>query len=136
MSRTVGEIARGPIGAAEALPIAGDPEALPAGELIARLAERFGAGLALACSFQKEEAVLLDMLLEADPRARVFALDTHVLFPETYALWREIEACYGIVVETFEGPSLGRQAALHGDRLWERDPDACCGIRKVEPLSR
>ena len=136
MSRTVGEIARGPVGTADELPIPGDPEALPAQELIARLVERFGDGLALACSVQKEEAVLLDMLLEVDPRARVFALDTHVLFPETYAVWREIEARYGITVETFEGPSLGRQAAMHGERLWERDPDACCGIRKVEPLGR
>ena len=136
MSRTVGEVERGPIGTAEELPIAGDPEALSARDLIARLVERFGDGLALACSFQKEEAVLLDMLLEIEPGARVFALDTHVLFPETYEVWRQIEERYGIVVESFEGPSLGRQAALHGDRLWERDPDACCGIRKVEPLRR
>ena len=31
--------------------------------------------------------------------------------------------------------SLGRQAATHGDRLWERDPDECCRLRKVDPLT-
>ncbi len=36
----------------------------------------------------------------------------------------------------YEGPSLGRQAAVHGDALWERKPDLCCSIRKVEPLNR
>ena len=44
--------------------------------------------LALACSFQKEEAVLIDMLLELEPAARVFTIDTGVLFPETYEAWR------------------------------------------------
>ena len=80
--------------------------------------------------------MLLDMLLALEPNARVFALDTHVLFPETYAVWREVEKRYGIVVEVFEGPSLGRQAAIHGDALWERKPDLCCSIRKVAPLAR
>ena len=73
------------------------------------------------------------MLLGAEPKARVFALDTHVLFPETYALWRRIEKRYGIAIEVYEGPSLGRQAATHGDALWERNPNLCCAIRKVEP---
>ena len=66
----------------------------------------------------------------------MFALDTHVLFPETYALWREVEHRYKTRIEVFEGPSLGRQAALHGDALWERESDLCCAIRKVEPLAR
>jgi phosphoadenosine phosphosulfate reductase len=47
-----------------------------------------------------------------------------------------VEQRYGIEIEVFEGPSLGRQAATHGDRLWERNPDACCDLRKVRPLER
>jgi phosphoadenosine phosphosulfate reductase len=96
----------------------------------------FPGRVSLACSFQKEESVLLDVLLSQDRDARVFALDTHVLFPETYSVWREVEKRYGITVEVFEGPSLGRQAAIHGDALWERKPDLCCSIRKVAPLAR
>ena len=55
------------------------------------MVEHFHPNLSLACSFQKEESVLLDMLLEIEPDARVFALDTHVLFPETYEAWRGVE---------------------------------------------
>ena len=112
-----------------------DVEALSAGEVIDAALERLHPSLALACSFQKEDSVLLDMLLEREPAARVFTLDTHVLFRETYELWRELERRYGIRIEVFEGPSLGRQAATHGDALWERNPDLCCSIRKVGPLT-
>ena len=111
-----------------------DVESLDAQRVIATMLEALNPEVALACSFQKEESVLLDMLLEHDPKARVFALDTHVLFPETYGVWREIERRYGIRIEVFEGPSLGRQAATHGDRLWESNPDLCCSIRKIGPL--
>jgi phosphoadenosine phosphosulfate reductase len=114
----------------------GEAERMSARDLVAWVAGRFGDGAALACSFQKEETVLLDMLLTAKPGARVFALDTHVLFPETYALWRTLEKRYGIAIEVYEGPSLGRQAAAHGEALWSRNPDLCCAIRKVEPLGR
>ncbi len=113
-----------------------DVEALSAQEVVDLAIDRLHPRLALACSFQKEEAVLLDMLLTREPSARVFALDTHVLFPESYAVWREIEKRYGIEVEVFEGPSLGRQAAVHGDALWESNPALCCSIRKVAPLTR
>jgi phosphoadenosine phosphosulfate reductase len=113
-----------------------DAESLPADRLVRELVGRFGAGLVLACSFQKEETVLLDMLFAADPAARVFALDTHVLFPETYAYWRRIEERYATRVEVFSGPSLGLQEAEHGPALWESAPDRCCAIRKVEPLGR
>jgi len=76
------------------------------------------------------------MLLEREPAARVFALDTHVLFPETYAVWRQVEQRYKTKIDVYEGPSLGRQAAVHGEALWERNPNLCCAIRKVEPLTR
>ena len=113
-----------------------DWETMEAPEILGSLLEAFPGRVSLACSFQKEESVLLDMLFALEPKARVFALDTHVLFTETYALWREVEQRYGTKIEVYEGPSLGRQAATHGDKLWERKPDLCCSIRKVEPLNR
>jgi phosphoadenosine phosphosulfate reductase len=112
-----------------------DPEALAAPEVLGVMIEHFHPRLSLACSFQKEDSVLLDMLLGIAPDARVFALDTHVLFPETYDVWRQVEKRYGIQVEVYEGPSLGRQAAIHGDALWATNPSLCCAIRKVGPLS-
>ena len=45
-----------------------------------------------------------------------------------------MEQRYGIQVEVYEGPSLGRQAAIHGDALWASNPSLCCAIRKVGTL--
>jgi phosphoadenosine phosphosulfate reductase len=116
--------------------VAPDLEHLDASGVLEFMVERFHPRLTVACSFQKEASVVLDLLLKIAPDARVFTLDTHVLFPETYETWRRVEERYGIEVEVFQGPSLGRQAAEHGDRLWERDPDACCDLRKIQPLER
>src|SRR5438445_8154383 len=98
--------------------------------------EQFPGRVALACSFQKEESVLLDLLFGIEPKARVFAIDTHYLFPETYELWREVEQRYETKVEVFEGPSREDLAASHGDELWDREPDLYLAIAKVEPLVR
>ncbi len=111
-------------------------EGLEAEALVEALVAEFRDQLILACSFQKEETVLLDMLFRADAGARVFALDTHVLFPETYEYWHRVEERYGTRIQAYEGPSLGLQAARFGPKLWETAPDRCCGIRKMEPLGR
>ncbi|MGX6446870.1 phosphoadenylyl-sulfate reductase [Patulibacter sp. S7RM1-6] len=111
-----------------------DLEGASAAEVVAWALERYHPRIALACSFQKEESVLLDLVFAANPDARVFALDTDVLFEETYELWRQTEARYDTKIERWHGPTLDAQAAEHGDRLWERDPSKCCGIRKVAPL--
>jgi len=104
-----------------------DVETLSAGDVLDAALERLHPALALACSFQKEETVLLDLLFKARPGARVFALDTRVLFDETYEYWAAVEAKYGTKVEVFA-------AQDPPDRLWETDPAGCCGIRKVTPL--
>jgi phosphoadenosine phosphosulfate reductase len=116
--------------------LAARSEALSAQELLAALVERFHPRLALACSFQKEESVLLDLLFAIEPKARVFAIDTHYLFPETYEHWREVERRYDMTIEVFEGPSAEELAATHGEELWERKPDLYLAIAKVEPLVR
>ncbi|HET8527699.1 MAG TPA: phosphoadenylyl-sulfate reductase [Gaiellaceae bacterium] len=106
-----------------------DVESLSAQEVLAFVLERFPGRVALACSFQKEETVLLDMLLALEPEARVFAIDTHHLFPETYAYWRQVEARYGISIERHEGEPVE-------DGLWETKPDLYLSIAKVAPLVR
>jgi phosphoadenosine phosphosulfate reductase len=111
-----------------------DLEAATAEDVLAHVVEAYHPRLVLAASFQKESSVLIDMLLRVEPTARVITLDTGVLFEETYELWRRVEERYGIEVEAHRGISLAEQAARHGDRLWEREPDRCCAIRKVAPL--
>ena len=114
--------------------LAARSEELSAQELVAATVERFGDRVSLACSFQKEESVLLDMLFGIEPKARVFAIDTHYLFPETYELWREVERRYDTKIEVFEGPSAEQLTATHGEKLWERKPDLYLAVAKVEPL--
>ena len=91
--------------------------------------EQFPGQVALACSFQKEESVLLDLLFGIEPNARVFAIDTHYLFPETYELWREVEQRYQTKVEVFEGSTVE-------EGQWETKPDLYLAIAKIEPLNR
>ena len=113
-----------------------DLESATAEEVLAYTAERFHPRLFVACSFQKEASVIMDMLLRIEPEARFFTLDTGVLFEETYETWRAVERHYDVRIEVFKGISLEEQARRHGDELWARDPDACCGIRKVSPLEQ
>ncbi len=95
-------------------------------EVLADAAARYDR-IAIACSFQKEASVIVDLALQVDPaKFDVFTLDTGVLFDETRATWAAFERHFGIEV-----------AGVRGDwpeRLWETDPDACCGARKVVPL--
>jgi 3''-phosphoadenosine 5''-phosphosulfate sulfotransferase (PAPS reductase)/FAD synthetase and related enzymes len=75
------------------------------------------------------------MLAEIDTNARVFYLDTDLLFPETYELIKKLQARYGVRFEQRTSRlSLAEQAASYGERLWEREPDVCCQLRKVDPL--
>jgi phosphoadenosine phosphosulfate reductase len=114
---------------ATSLSLPTDVESMSAEEVVRYCVEQFPGRVALACSFQKEESVLLDMLFALEPKARVFAIDTHYLFPETYELWREIERRYATTIERFEGGSVE-------DGLWETKPDLYLSIAKVEPLNR
>jgi phosphoadenosine phosphosulfate reductase len=121
---------------ATSLQLPNDVESMSAQEILRFCLDSFPGRVALACSFQKEEAVLLDLLLGIDAKARVFAIDTHYLFPETYELWREVERRYELKVEVFEGPRAEELTATHGERFWDTKPDLYLAIAKVEPLNR
>jgi phosphoadenosine phosphosulfate reductase len=89
--------------------------------------ERHHPSLVMACSFQKEESVLIDLLMQVEPRARVFTIDTGVLFAETYATWRELEERYGLAIEVVDAtPANGTP--------WSAS--SCCGDRKVQALEQ
>jgi phosphoadenosine phosphosulfate reductase len=105
-----------------------DVETYTAEQIVELVVHEFPGKVSLACSFQKEETVLLDMLFAIEPKARVFALDTHHLFPETYELWREVEQRYDTKVEVFAGPPVE-------DGLWESNPDLYLAVAKIAPLN-
>ena len=96
--------------------------------------ETFNPRMYIACSFQKTSSVTVHMANAINADARFFYLDTDVLFPETYETKRRLEERYDINFHRYSSITLEQQAGLYGDELWSRDPDSCCGIRKVEPM--
>lgn len=97
--------------------------------------QAFGQRVALSCSFGGPTGlVLLDMAVKIEPAVPVTYIDTDLLFAETYKLIAAVRARYGIEpVAVRTELSLGDQARLYGEALWERDPDLCCDVRKVLP---
>ena len=114
--------------------VAADLEGKSPEEAIAWAIETFHPKLYFACSFQKTTSVTIDIAQKLDPTTRFFYLDTDVLFDETYATRDALAARYGIEFDRHAGISLDEQAKTYGDELWARQPDACCNIRKVEPM--
>jgi len=114
-------------------------EGVGAAETIAWALETFQPRLRFACSFQRTSSVTIDIVSRVCAEGglelpRFFYLDTGLLFEETYATRDALASRYGLEFERFAGIGLGEQAKLFGDELWARQPDACCGIRKVEPM--
>jgi phosphoadenosine phosphosulfate reductase len=97
----------------------------------------FGGYVEIASGFGPEGVVLIDIAARVQPAFRIFTLDTDLLFSETYSLMERIEKRYGIKVGRVKSSLTPEdQERLHGPALWARDPDACCNLRKVEPLRK
>jgi phosphoadenosine phosphosulfate reductase len=114
--------------------VAAELEDRSASDALAWMFDTFGEQHYIACSFQKTSSVTVHLAHSIDPAARFFYLDTDVLFPETYETKNRLEERYGINFHRYSSITLEQQKGLYGDELWSRDPDACCGIRKVEPM--
>ncbi len=100
------------------------------------MTSEFPGRIALVSSFGAESAVLLHMVAQVDPATPVLFLATGKLFPETIAYRARLAAALGLRAVTDVSPSSVRLADRDPDgALWSRDPDACCLIRKVDPLT-
>ncbi len=103
--------------------------------------DRFGRDVAVMSSFGLEDVALFDMLWRIEPQARVMTLDTLRLPTETYTVFDQTEARYGVKIEAFY-PRLDdvrEMVEAKGYNLFYKGVDnrkLCCGIRKVEPLNR
>jgi phosphoadenosine phosphosulfate reductase len=106
-------------------------------DLLAWATARFGKEVVLTCSFGGASGmVLLDMIARIGHGTPVVFLDTDLLFPETYALAEAAARRYGVAIERRRPLlTLAQQEAQEGPQLYNRDPDRCCGIRKVVPLA-
>ncbi|MGH7642349.1 MAG: phosphoadenylyl-sulfate reductase [Candidatus Dormibacteria bacterium] len=95
-------------------------------ETIRWCVERFGAGVALACSFQ--DCVIVDLAVRVDPGLEVIFLDTESHFPETLAFVELVRDRYRLHL-TVTHPSPEADS-------WPCGSSECCQRRKVEPLFR
>jgi phosphoadenosine phosphosulfate reductase len=112
-------------------------DATPA-EVIATAVKSVGRDkLAVVSSFGTESAALLKVMAEVDPAIPVVFLDTGWLFEETLAYRDTLIAALGLSDVRSIKPLEATLSREDPDReLWFSDPDACCRIRKVEPLAR
>lgn len=93
--------------------------------------------LALVSSFGTESAALLQVTADVDPAIPVIFLDTGWLFEETLAYRDTLIARLGLRdVRSIRPLEDSLQREDPNRELWFSDPDACCRIRKVEPLTR
>jgi phosphoadenosine phosphosulfate reductase len=95
----------------------------------------FPGRVGVLSSFGAESALLLAVVAEIDPTIPVIFLDTGKIFPETLQYISQIEARLGLKNVRRVGPDAAALADRDPDgELWAFDPDACCALRKVEPM--
>jgi phosphoadenosine phosphosulfate reductase len=92
--------------------------------------------LVLTTAFGLEGCALVDLVARHGRELRVVWVDTMFLFPETYRLRDRLAERYPHLRFERRGTAVTpeEQEARHGPELWRRDPDACCRLRKVDPL--
>lgn len=104
-------------------------------DILSWASETFGERLAIVTSFQITGIAALHMMQRIAPRTPALTLDTGLLFPETHDLINQLEARFQLDLRRVKPRQTPRQQARdYGDRLWERNPDRCCHIRKTIPL--
>ena len=107
--------------------ISAELESEPASSAIKWAWEEFGTGAVLAASFQ--DCVLIDVATQVVPEIEVVFLDTQYHFAETLWYVEQVRERYDLNLRIIT-------PQVQPDNLWQVDPDECCAMRKVEPLSR
>lgn len=110
-------------------------EGAPAERIIEWAAETFGSRFCVTSSFA--DAVLTHLASRVVPGIEVIFLDTGLHFPETLRVRDQVTKSIPVTVRSIR-PTLtvGQQDGEYGPRLFSRDPDSCCHMRKVEPLQK
>ncbi|MCV7281295.1 phosphoadenylyl-sulfate reductase [Mycolicibacterium flavescens] len=97
--------------------------------------ENFGGNYVVASNMQ--DAVLVHMAAQVRPGVDILFLDTGYHFAETIGTRDAVEAVYDVnIVNVSPERSVPEQDALFGKDLFAREPNECCRMRKVEPLSK
>lgn len=102
-------------------------------EVVRWAADTFGARLVVTTSMG--DGLLSHLVSTVVPGIEVIFLDTGYHFAETLGTRDAVAGTYDVRVQTVLPPlTVAEQDARYGPRLHDRDPDACCRMRKVEPL--
>ncbi|MBK3332694.1 phosphoadenylyl-sulfate reductase [Persephonella atlantica] len=111
-------------------------ENLPAQELLKWVYENF-SNVGFTSSFSADDVSIIHMIKGIKPDALIIFIDTDYHFLETYQLVERIKREWNINLKVIKPQiTVEQQINLYGEKLYEKDPDKCCQIRKVEPLKR
>jgi phosphoadenosine phosphosulfate reductase len=118
-----------------ALEAARDLEDATPQEVLRWAVETFGDRFVISSSMG--DGVLASLAASVASGVDVVFLDTGYHFPETLGTRDAVAQVYDVNVRTvLPLLTVSEQDEAHGAELWRRDPDACCAMRKVEPLTR
>lgn len=110
------------------------PEAT-AEAVIAWVAKHFGVeSIAVACSMA--DSVLPAIVAKQIPDVEVLFLETGYHFAETHATRDEVARALPVkILDVKPKQTVAEQDAQYGEKLYQRDPNLCCQLRKVDPLN-
>lgn len=106
-------------------------------EIVAWAVREFAGRIAVTSSFGPESGTLLHMVSQADKNTPVLFLETGYHFPETLEYKKTLTELLGLTQVLDLKANPAKRAALvakHDNLPYEKDPDSCCQINKVEPL--
>jgi phosphoadenosine phosphosulfate reductase len=107
----------------------------PAHEIVEWAVGQFGERFCVTSSFA--DAVLVHVVSQVAPGIEVVFLDTGLHFDETLQVRDTVARTLPVVVKSIKPRlTVGQQDGQFGPRLFAREPDECCALRKVEPLER
>ncbi len=106
-------------------------------EIVTWAAKEFSPSFAMTSSFGPESGVLLHMVSRVDPKIPVFFLETGYHFPETLEYKKQLAKLLGLtnMIDLRADPKRKAKVVADYDGVpYEKNPDLCCQINKVEPL--
>ena len=104
-------------------------------QVLAWTAATFGDRFVVASAMQ--DAVLVDLAVDARPGVEVLFLETGYHFAETIGTRDAVEHVYDVrMVNATPEHTVAEQDSLLGKDLFARDPNQCCALRKVAPLQK
>ena len=103
--------------------------------LRAIIEDEFPGRVAIVSSFGAESALLLALAARVKRDIPIIFLDTGHHFPETLAYRDLVQRRFGLTgLRTVKAGAPALAGRDPDAELWQFDTNACCGLRKVEPM--